>query len=448
MTFPLEQAGGKIAEANTPTGDEVESSSPSPRLYRVIWRWHFYAGLIVLPVLIVVALTGAIYVFRPELEQQINAAMLTVTPQAQRTSYETQLANAQAAAPTGARATAMLLHADPALATQFSFSTKDGDNLNIFVNQHTGKVQGSDVYGRSFFDVVMVIHRRLLAGTIGRIVVELATSWGVILSITGLYLWWPRSRNKVLGALVPRVRGKRYLVWRDWHSVPGFYLSVFAVLVMFTGLFYTMTFGRGFQRMLEVTNSNPPSYPEASKSVVQPGSVPLPLDEIIAIAERAQPEKEMFIDLPNKPDASIYVYAGSSDHPATLTQFYIDQYSGKVMGLTAWRQLPLLYKIQLLSYPIHVGTIFGWPTRLLALLACLVIVGMGITGAAMWWIRRPSGKTGFPQKTKDHQSPKWLVAIICLLGVLMPAAGISILVIVLGDWLWSFWRSRQPHPAN
>lgn len=448
MTFPLEQAGGKIAEANTPTGDEVESSSLSPRLYRVIWRWHFYAGLIVLPVLIVVALTGAIYVFRPELEQQLNAAMLTVTPQAQRASYETQLANAQAAAPTGARATAMLLHSDPALATQFSFSTKNGDNLNVFVNQHTGKVQGSYVYGHSFFDVVMVIHRRLLAGTIGRIVVELATSWGVILSITGLYLWWPRGRNKVLGALVPRVRGKRYLVWRDWHAVPGFYLSVFAVLVMFTGLFYTMTFGRGFQRMLEVTNSNPPSYPEASKSVVQPGALPLPLDKIIAIAERAQPEKEMFIDLPNKPNASIYVYAGSSDHPSTLTQFYIDQYSGKVMGLTAWRQLPLLYKIQLLSYPIHVGTIFGWPTRVLALLACLVIVGMGITGAAMWWIRRPSGKTGFPQKTKDQQLPKWLVAIICLLAMLMPAAGISILVIVLGDWLWSFWRSRQPHPTN
>lgn len=419
-----------------------EENNLQPRLYRVVWRWHFYAGLIVLPVLVVVALTGGLYVFREELEKKFNAAMLTVEPQPQRVSYEIQLANAKTAAPHGARATAMLLRADPVMATQFSFSTKDGQNLNIFVNQHTGAVQGSNVYGHSFFDIVLLIHRRLLAGTTGRIFVELATSWGIILAVTGLYLWWPRGRDKLLGVMLPRLRGKNYLVWRDWHAVPGFYLALFAVLVMFTGLFYTMAFGRGYQRMLEATNSNPPSYPEATKSIAQPGASALSLDEIIAVAGRAQPEKEMFIDLPNKADASVYVYAGSSDHPATLSQFYIDQYSGKVMGLTAWRQLPLPYKIHLLSYPIHVGSIYGWPTKVLALMVCLLIVAMSLTGAAMWWIRRPKGKTGFPQQPKEFQPAKWLIALIGLLGLLMPAAGISILAILTGDWLWRLWKRR------
>jgi uncharacterized iron-regulated membrane protein len=422
--------------------ENENSASPTPRLYRVIWRWHFYAGLIVMPVLAVVALTGALYVFRPELEQKFNPAMLTVEPQTQRASYETQLANAKASAPAEARATAMLLHADPTWPTQFAFSTKAGDNLNIFVNQHTGAVQGSYVYGNTFFDLVMVIHRHLAGGIIGRIAVELATSWGIILAITGLYLWWPRGRDKFLGVLFPRFRGKPYLVWRDWHAVPGFYFALFAILILATGLFYTMGFGRGYQRLLDVTNSNPTSFAEASKSVRQPSAVPLPLDEIIAIAERTQPEKEMYIDLPNNAEASVYVYAGSSDHPSTLTQFYIDQYSGKVMGLAGWSQLPVLYKIQLLSYPIHVGSILGWPTRVLALLTCLVIVAMGVTGAVMWWIRRPKGKTGFPQKPKEVQPPTWLIGLIVLLGVLMPAAGISILALLAGDWMLRVIRSR------
>ena len=32
--------------------------------YRAVWRWHFYAGLLVLPFLMLMALTGALYLFQ------------------------------------------------------------------------------------------------------------------------------------------------------------------------------------------------------------------------------------------------------------------------------------------------------------------------------------------------------------------------------------------------
>ena len=31
---------------------------PADRFHRAVWRWHFYAGLLVLPLLIWLALTG------------------------------------------------------------------------------------------------------------------------------------------------------------------------------------------------------------------------------------------------------------------------------------------------------------------------------------------------------------------------------------------------------
>lgn len=40
-------------------------------LYRAVWRWHFFAGLIILPVLVWLATTGAIYLYKPELERTL-----------------------------------------------------------------------------------------------------------------------------------------------------------------------------------------------------------------------------------------------------------------------------------------------------------------------------------------------------------------------------------------
>jgi uncharacterized iron-regulated membrane protein len=76
-------------------------------------------------------------------------------------------------------------------------------------------------------------------------------------------------------------------------------------------------------------------------------------------------------------------------------------------------------------------------------LVCVLIVAMSVTGAAMWWVRRPRGQTGFPVKPGEVAPAKWLIAVICLLGLLMPAAGISMLLILLGDWPLRRWRKRS-----
>lgn len=43
-------------------------SQDAGRLYRTIWRWHFYAGLFVVPFILLLALPGAIYLFKPQLD--------------------------------------------------------------------------------------------------------------------------------------------------------------------------------------------------------------------------------------------------------------------------------------------------------------------------------------------------------------------------------------------
>jgi uncharacterized iron-regulated membrane protein len=179
------------------------------------------------------------------------------------------------------------------------------------------------------------------------------------------------------------------------------------------------------------TRSPASSYLNPPKSVKRDGAEKVKVDEIIASTRREQSEAEMYIDFPHTAENSITVYAGSYDSPSTLTVLHIDQYSGALLDSVRWRQLSAAAKLQLSAYSIHIGSIYGTATKVLAVIVCVLIAAMSVTGAAMWWIRRPKGKTGFPLKTKELKPAKWLIAVICLLGVLMPAAGISLLLILL-----------------
>lgn len=49
------------------------SESPSPSAtrwpdYRAVWRWHFYAGIFCIPFVVVLAISGAIYLFKADIE--------------------------------------------------------------------------------------------------------------------------------------------------------------------------------------------------------------------------------------------------------------------------------------------------------------------------------------------------------------------------------------------
>jgi hypothetical protein len=88
-------ADSGLGSGGLPPAD-TKHSGTSDRLYRVVWRWHFYAGMIIAPALIVVAATGALYIFKDELEAVIYPGVTYVEPAAEHTSYEQQLAAVRA----------------------------------------------------------------------------------------------------------------------------------------------------------------------------------------------------------------------------------------------------------------------------------------------------------------------------------------------------------------
>ena len=51
--------------ANTQNSQRVDNESS---LYRLVWRWHFYAGIFCIPFILSLSISGAIYLFKPQID--------------------------------------------------------------------------------------------------------------------------------------------------------------------------------------------------------------------------------------------------------------------------------------------------------------------------------------------------------------------------------------------
>lgn len=413
------------------------------RFYRVIWRWHFYAGLLVVPIVIIASVTGGIYVFKSEIEATFYQEELYVTPTAEKISFEKQKENAAKLFPKDTKLDAVTVFNSETRANEFTFKTPDDQYHFVFVNQHNGEILSKSGRYSRFLDIVLAIHRNLFAGTFGRILVELATAWSIVLILTGLFLWIPRKKSKVWGVLLPRWNVKKYVIWRDWHNITGFYLSIFTLLVLITGLVFTFISGTGLLLGAFASGEIPEEFLNPPKSTVVE-KAPLTLDEAVASLAKENITKNFRIAIPHEEDGALTVINQTElSNPANLRQVFIDRYSGEKVGELNWSKLSPTAKVLISAYPIHVGSIFGMPTKIIAFLVCLALIFASISGTIMWWIRRPKGKLGDLKRHPDYKVPKWLVLVICVLGILLPTVGISIVLILLGDWIWQKLRNRK-----
>ena len=87
-----------------------------------------------------------------------------------------------------------------------------------------------------------------MVGTVGDRLIELAAGWGIVLVVSGLYLWWPRGRASAL--FWPRLHLRGRPLWRDLHVVAGFWGSLLLLFMLLSGMTWTGYWGK-VRRCLE-----------------------------------------------------------------------------------------------------------------------------------------------------------------------------------------------------
>jgi len=146
------------------------------------------------------------------------------------------------------------------------------------------------------------------------------------------------------------------------------------------------------------------------------------------------------LTLPKDADG-VYTAYTYPDRPESQRTLHIDQYSGRVLGDVRFADYGVAAKAVELGVQIHMGNYFGRANQVVMLIACLGVIALSVTGPILWWKRRPKGRIGAPRELH----PLKLRTVACLtiaLAAVFPLAGLSLIVILIGDALYSRLRPR------
>ncbi len=424
-------------------------------LYRTVWRWHFYAGIIFAPFLLILAITGSVYLFKPQIEQILYQDFWVVTPNGDKLPASLQIEGAKELYP-DAVVTSYRPGENANRSSEIGI-TNNNESLTVFINPYTGKSMGTLNNEDRIMDKIEEFHGELMAGTLGDRIVELAACWAVVLIVTGLFLWYPKKKPNLFGVLIPRFNKGKRIMRRDLHAVPAFWIAGGMMFLIMTGLPWSGFWGSNFQNL--TTNSGngyPPSIwtgnaptsgvktkdiadvPWAAENLDVPiskiqGFIPIPIDEVVATANREGMHPSFTIIIPNQKEG-VYTLSAFPPKAQDEATIHIDQYSGAVLTDYRYDNYGLIGKIVAWGITLHKGTQFGLFNQLLSLLICLGIVLVTFSGFYLWLKRKPKHQIGAPAAPSIKKMKIFLFILICL-GILFPLVGLSLIVVWLLDFL-------------
>ena len=424
-------------------------------LYKAIWRWHFYAGIIFAPFLIILSITGAIYLFKPQIESFLYKDYYYIE------KGEHELApSALIEKITDTYKHATVVSYRPSDAPDRSTEVGvvlDGEKYIIFINPYTGDILGKIAKEGKLMNVIVKLHGELFIGTIGDRVVELAACWAVILLITGLYLWWPRNRS-LYGIVKIRFNEGKRIMWKDIHSMLAIWLSLFILLLILTGLPWAGFIGDKINRIATATHTGYPpglwdgQIPESvipTKSIAdvpwaaenmpvpeskQNGTMTIPVETVIQIAKERHVHPGFSIHFPEG-EKGVYTVSVFPDLPQDQATLHIDQYSGKVLADLRFKDYGWLAKVIEIGIALHEGRYFGLFNQMIGLITCLGLILISYSGVVMWWKRRPKGSLGVPSAPQNKRAMRIVTLIIITLGLMMPLVAISLVIAFVLDWI-------------
>lgn len=422
----------------------VLSSSQASRqwpVYRAIWRWHFYAGLLCVPFIIWLSLTGGLYLFKPQIEALIDRPYDHLSLRGAPAPADAQIAAALAAVPGSEFAAYEVPKArDSAVRVLVK---RDGIRYRVYLHPQDLSVLKQVREDRRLMRVISSLHGELMAGDVGSILVELAASWAVVMIISGLYLWWPRG-GRIAGVLYPRL-GESRRFWRDLHAVTGFWVSAFALFLLASGLPWASVWGSNLKTLRELgaraevrqdwsTRKNAPASTEHDHGghdhSVKPALPQGEIDRVLAVAASQALAAPVLITPPAEAGAAWTLKSDAQNRPLRV-ELSVDGRSGAILQRKAFSQRALLDRIIGTGIAAHEGQLFGWLNQLLGLLTALGLITLASSAALMWWRRRPVSRLGALPAAPPSPFAYSFFALVAVLAVVLPVLGISLLLVLL-----------------
>jgi uncharacterized iron-regulated membrane protein len=237
------------------------SVSPSTltRLRSFWWTLHRWIALALCVLLVPIAISGALLVWHDDLDAMVNPARYAVSgPTA--TSPSAYLASAREALPAGYTPMGVRFPAEEGRPVTV-LARGEGEGVRrlliVYHDPPTARVLEVVDFRASFFGFLHRFHENLTIPEYnGRAIVGWAGVGMLILSLTGIWLWWPRN-----GAFLRGLRWRRSGSTNfNLHHLLGFWISLPLAFVSLTGIYLSFP-QTARSTMSAIAPMNPPGRP-------------------------------------------------------------------------------------------------------------------------------------------------------------------------------------------
>ena len=391
------------------------------KIFRKIHLWLSVPfGLIIT----LVCFSGAMLVFENEVNEWFRRDLYYVeTVKESPLPMDKLLEKVATTLPDSVSVTGVSISSDPGRAYQVSLSKPR--RASLYVDQYTGEVKGKSERS-GFFMFMFRMHRWLLDSMNpgnegifwGKMIVGVSTLLLVFVLISGIVIWWPRTRKALKNSLkITATKGWRRF-WYDLHVAGGMYALIFLLAMALTGLtwsfpWYRTAFYKVFgvevqQRVAqgheqksdaqkrdtklaahrekkregnEVRKGERSGRPENNHSDMYSVTSPFVYwQEIYDKLRRQNPEyKQISI---SSGTASVSFNRFGNQRASDRCSFNTD--NGEFTETSLYQHQDKSGKIRGWIYSVHVGNWGGMFTRILTFIAALLGAALPLTGYYLW----------------------------------------------------------------
>ncbi|MGW0363189.1 PepSY-associated TM helix domain-containing protein [Streptomyces sp. NPDC002990] len=466
----------RAADADIPADRRGSWAALRPLLLRM----HFYAGLLIAPLLFAAAATGLLYAASWQAERILYADELTVDRAGgSPLPLSAQVEAAKGAAPRGeivsvwpapdAEATTRVIMESPGLA--------EGETLTVFVDPYTAQVRGQLTTAGDALPLrawLSEFHSSLQLGEFGRLYSELAASWLWVVALGGLALWIGRRRERKSRLVLPdpKATGRRRTL--SWHGAVGLWAVAGLVALSATGLTWSRYAGENIGQVQDRLGGATPTVSasvngagagageHAGHHMTEGMEMPPPapaadigIDGAVAAARAAGVTEHLQVTLPAEGKGYV-VKEKDKQVPVHLDTVAVDPADGRIVDELRFAHYPLLAQFTRFGIDLHMGLTFGLANQLALAALAVAVMFLVVWGYRMWWLRRPTQdrklSAGRPQpRGAWRRLPVTVLlptaAVTAVLGWFLPLLGISLLAFLAVDVLLGLAARRRTEAA-
>lgn len=360
------------------------------RVRALTLRLHLVVGVLTGGALLVLGLSGAVLVLRPELDGALHTGPVETFPGAPAVSLEALVDSARRRHP-GFSVTSLRMPGRSGEAVRVGMLDPTGAELEVAVHPRTGQALGSFWIERSPLHALRLLHAELYMGARGSVAVGVFGLWLVLQGVTGLYLWWPLMKRPRWGFTIRWARPWP-VVGYDLHKALGAASLVFHLPLAATGALL------GLAALLPETIQDDPLPSRAA------ARSPLLLDALAREAERVLPGGRItaLSFLSGSAVVRVTMRMPGEVDPRGGSMVLLNASGGRPLSVRDARQAPWSAWLRAAARVIHVGDFGGFAARLFYVAGGLASVGLALSGYALALARSRAGPRLAQSASRDY----------------------------------------------